>query len=234
MRVIAMNCLEFRRHVLTEPDSRDAAYLQHRRACPACATLAAREAQFELRFQRVLHVEPPPGLAARVLLRQSLDRSRDRRAYSLAAGVLLVLTLVGGLLFRTPLPSLEEALVGHIQEEPDSLISASRLSLTQVNHTLKTLSLRAEASLGEVRYAGLCRIRRGEGAHLVLAGTQGPVTVLLMPGESVAERVAFRRDQLHGVILPMGPGSMAIVGGTEAEIQSIEQRLRHAVHGSLS
>jgi hypothetical protein len=55
-----------------------------------------------------------------------------------------------------------------------------------------------------------------------------------MPGESVAERVTFQRDRLHGVILPTGPGSLAIVGGTEAEIRGIEQRLRQAVHGSLS
>lgn len=229
-----MNCLEFRRHASTEPDGREAEYQQHRRECLMCAAFAAREDQFELRLRRALHVAPPPDLTARALLRQTLDQTRDRRAYSLAAGVLLMLTLAGGLLFRTSLPSLEEAVVAHIQEEPASLITASRLSLTQVNHTLKTLDLRAEASLGEVRYAGVCRIRRGEGAHLVLAGAQGPVTVLLMPGESVAGRVTFQRDQLHGVILPTGPGSMAIVGGTAAEIQGIEQRLRHAVHGPLS
>jgi hypothetical protein len=63
----------------------------------------------------------------------------------------------------------------------------------------------------EVRYAGVCDIRRRPGAHLVLAGERGPVTVLLMPDERVSQRTAARRRP-EGVILPVDGGSLAIVG----------------------
>ena len=83
----------------------------------------------------------------------------------------------------------------------------------------------------EVRYAGICDIRRRPGAHLVLAGERGPVTVLLMPDERVSQRAPLRTGNLEGVVLPVDGGSMAIVGSRGEPLNALEHRLRVQFHG---
>jgi len=79
----------------------------------------------------------------------------------------------------------------------------------------------------EVRYAGICDIRRRPGAHLVLAGERGPVTVLLMPDERVSQRAPLRTGDLEGVVLPVDGGSMAIVGSRGEPLNALAVEMLH-------
>ena len=59
----------------------------------------------------------------------------------------------------------------------------------------------------------------------------GPVTVLLLPGETVSERAHFQRDGYQGLLVPVGNGAAAIVGLPGEPLGSIEARLPPAFTG---
>ncbi len=65
--------------------------------------------------------------------------------------------------------------------------------------------------------------------HLVIQGERGPVTILLMPEEKVSGAQLFGDDVIQGVILPVGNGSIAIVGGAGERLDEIQERVRNSV-----
>ncbi len=81
-------------------------------------------------------------------------------------------------------------------------------------------------SLGTVNYAGNCDIRnKQKGAHIVLQGKKGPVTVLIMPAEEVTARRRISDQRFHGVIIPAPRGSYAIVGEHDEALEPYVKQL---------
>ena len=62
-----------------------------------------------------------------------------------------------------------------------------------------------------VVYASPCVLRGHVAPHLVVHTEQGPLTVMLLPGEKVSRRQEFSEDGLEGVLLPAGEGSVAVL-----------------------
>ncbi len=226
-----MNCFEFRRHLTIDPRSQDANLLQHKRECPACAAFAAQQARFEERLTEALRVEVPAELHAHLVLNQSLHQSRRIRTLAIAATVLLTVTLAVGWWLRPFSPSLDQTVIAHIDEERDLLTLLDRVPDTTVAHLSQTVGMPLQGNVGEVRHAGICTIGKHRSGHLVLAGTKGPVTVLLLPGEPVVRRKSLEGGGLQGILVPTGTGSMAIVGEPGEALDKVEQRLLVALHG---
>jgi hypothetical protein len=228
-----MNCLEFRQHYLADPRSQDSAYLEHKHACRACGEFAAQEAAFEQALSSALAVDVPPSLAARVILNQTLHQARQHRTFVAVAAtaVLLMLVPVTTLLLWPPSASLEQEVIAHIAGERDHLAAHGPVPDNAVLAVLTTIGVEARQPLTDVRYAGICPIRRQPSGHLVLAGTHGPVTVLLMPHETIRQRLPIATAEFQGVILPAGDGSVAIVGAPGETLETIEQQLDQALRG---
>lgn len=245
-----MNCLEFRSRLSTDPRDRSADLLAHRATCPACTAYAQQAARFEAHLAEAARLPVPPTLAARLVLNQTIHHTRRRRMLALAATVLLALGAGAGAwrLWR-PVP-LEEIVVGHVLEERELLTATGIASPTQVTSVLRATGLAARAEIGEsangaslpraprldpigeVRYAGVCPIGRHAGGHLVLSGDRGPITVLLLPKEPVTHRHTLAAHGFSGVILPLGAGSMAIIGVPGENLESVERRLQTALVGA--
>lgn len=227
-----MNCMGFRRALSVRPASQDPEVLAHRRDCADCDAFARRQADFERTLGEAARIPVPEGLASRVLVAHGvgLEGSRRVRRRRLRAtfAASVALGLVASWLGLRPEP-LERAVLGHIDAERSHLEDRGDLSPEQVNQVLAPLAIAVEAGLGQVHYAGTCRIKRHLGAHLVLPGEKGPVTVLFMPDEPVAGRLPVRDARLQGIIVPAGRGSMAIVGEPGESLEGVERRLRLAV-----
>ncbi len=73
-----------------------------------------------------------------------------------------------------------------------------------------------------VSYAKSCIIEGKHVPHLVVQGTNGPVTVLIMPDRSVDGPMSIMRDGLEGVVLPVGDqGSIAIIGRDAESVNAV-------------
>jgi hypothetical protein len=135
------------------------------------------------------------------------------------------------LLLRPLSTSLEQDVIAHIAGERDHLAAHGPVPDNAVTAMLTTIGVEARQPLTDVRYAGICPIRHQPSGHLVLAGTHGPVTVLLMPHETIRQRLPIATAEFRGVILPVGDGSVAIVGAPGETLETIEQQLDRALRG---
>lgn len=227
-----MNCIGFRRALSVRPRSEDPEVLAHRRACADCEAFAWRQAAFERGLEDAVRIPVPEGLASRILVAHGVGLEASRRArrrrlrLSLAASAAMGSAASWLVLRQAPL---DRAVIAHIERERSHLAERRDLSPEQVNQVLAPLGISVAVGVGRVHYAGTCRIRKDVGAHLVLQGENGPVTVLLMPGEPAGRRLTVHDAEFRGIIVPAGQGSIAIVGQPGEALAGIERRLRLAV-----
>ena len=223
-----MNCQEFRQHYLTEPRSQDSVFLEHKQACRACAEFAAQEAAFEQALVGALAVPVPAKLSARVILNQTMHNTRRPYGLAAAAAVLLILIPVAVMLLHPWSSSLEQDVIAHIVDEREHLSARAPVPDKKVMAVFETIGVQTKPSLNNVRYAGVCPIRRQPGGHLILAGTQGPVTMLFMPHEAITQQRPIDADGFRGIIVPHGAGSVAIVGQPGEALDDFKRQLAAA------
>ena len=150
----------------------------------------------------------------------------------LAASVLLATTL--GIRFFSPdviYESLGDEIIAHLDHEPRS---------RQITH--KAVSERklaqvidkdvAEMDAGLITYARSCVINGKTIPHLVIQGERGPITLLLLPDEMIESAVPLEGVGITGVILPVGTGSIAIIGERDEPLDKLEQQLINSVKWS--
>jgi len=234
-----MNCLEFRRLTLVEPDSRDADYLRHRRDCAACAAYAGRSAVFEDSLREALALDVPTDLLPGLLLEQAIateqpqpQRPRWRGPTLALAASLLVMTLAGWLglrWFSGAQQSFPDEAIAHIEHEIEHLHEPGEVGDAKVAALLGSFGGRVEQDLGTVRYAGSCTLRNKKGVHMVLAGDKGPVTVFYVPGDKPVAVSHFSGDGYEGELVPAGDGSLAVIGEQGEPLEPIIARLDRAI-----
>jgi len=116
-----------------------------------------------------------------------------------------------------------------LADEPDHLAARHDLGTQRVATVLARLGGGVSGDIGEVWFADVCAIRKALGAHLVLAGRTGPVTVLVMPGERLSHRLIVVAPGFNGVVLPTSYGSLAVVGRPgetlEDRVATLQRRL---------
>lgn len=223
-----MNCFEFRRLYIADPGSADPEYRRHRETCATCAAFLERQDGFDRRLRAALEVDVPASLDARLILRQTTRRTHTyKRVLAYAASVLVALGIVGGLIGWPEEQSIDELVIAHIVSEPEHMMSQDVVTASDAGQVLRRIGMTLIGDLGVIRFAETCPGRLG--AHLVLAGSRGPVTVLIMPANSVTGRRAIAHGGLAGVVVPAGGGSIAIVGLAGEPLQQYEQRLRAAI-----
>lgn len=228
-----MNCLEFRRLIDTDPDSKDEEFLRHRAECESCAAFASRAVRFSSTLSAAARIEAPENLASRVLLRQSFSNSRlrlsRRSALALAASVIVVagLALSGTYLLR-PEDPLAQEIFSRIRQASDSFESKTLLNREAVAEALAPVGLDLTGELEKVTYAGQLMVQGKPTGHVVIQGEWAPCTVFFIPDVNVESGYAIRDDNLKGVVVPFDGGAIAIVGAPQESLAPVVERVRSA------
>ncbi len=216
-----MNCLEFRRKLHEDPRCAAPDFTAHLRACASCRREHQRVLCFDEQLREALEVEPPADLAQRILAAQRAEAApaRRQRPWRMPAALAATLVLgVGVALFIsgiwTPRPDdgLETTVLHHIRDELPHLHEVRDVTPERLAALLEDLGGALREPLHGVNFAGKCQMRKYPGAHLVLAGERGPVTVLIMPGERIAAARRFHSERFVGELVPTRYGSFAVVG----------------------
>jgi hypothetical protein len=132
------------------------------------------------------------------------------RRYALAASVALAVLLGGGFWLFKPQSALAHEVVAHVLEESGSWDQTQLLPAAEVAGILRTAGVRFDASLPVV-YGYACPFRGRRVPHFVVQTDNGPMTVMLLAHEKVSRRTGFAENGLHGVLLPAGSGSVAVL-----------------------
>jgi hypothetical protein len=225
-----MDCDEFKRRLLTDPMDADPAFRGHARHCPPCAAEAERALDFEAALRCVLAEEADrPGAAP-------VPAHRGRRWLLLGSLPLSAAVVWWMLHLATPLPgdsagrALGRLAIAHVQAEPGLLDTAgndpvSMGQLARLLHDLGADDLPRMTAGPILRHASRCRLGQADGAHLVMDGAVGPVTALVMPAAPATEPTSLHQDGLIALLLPHGPGAIALVGDTAEPLGDLARRL---------
>lgn len=219
-----MNCLQFRKRILIAPRTPSVDMIAHRDACAQCAAFAARVERMETLLTDAVLVNPPEGLAHRILLRRSLADSLPavpvrRRLLALAASVAIASTGLGAFLFwrHTEEAGMDDdltrELVAHLlMKHPPGLANAAqRVRKADVTGLLQRARFSSRESLGRVTNAWPCEFRDQPIAHLVLGDAAGAITALVLPEALTTQTRHFAGPNLSGLIAPCAHGTLALL-----------------------
>lgn len=241
-----MNCEDYREAIAANPSETFDGGAQHAADCASCSGYKAQLQALDARIAAALAIDVPklemPELPA-ITGRDNVVELEPRRPIrwttptwvGLAASVVLA-TVIGVRFVNTDSHSgtVAEQVVAHLDHEPQALklpdeaVSDRRL-YSVVRPALATL----DRELGLITYARSCEINGKEVPHLVIQGERGPVTILLMPHEMIDTPIPLDGVSIEGVILPVGDGSIAIIGDRGEPIDRLKTRVKETIHWSI-
>jgi hypothetical protein len=232
-----MNCNEYKQAIAADPSFDGGA--GHLTQCPECQAYRRQMLTLNDRIGRALSLDVPelrlPELpevdAGNVVALTGRRRVAPPVWFAMAASVLIAVVLGVRLLGTgVEFDSLGDEVLAHLQHEPyalrvsdtpvtdDRLLSVVPANIAQMDH-----------AAGLITYAQSCVINGHEVPHLVIQGEKGPVTILLLPDEMVTEAILLSDEFSEGVILPVGNGSIAIIGVRGEQLEKIEQSVLDSV-----
>jgi hypothetical protein len=220
-----MNCIEFRQLKLADPDLYSEQANQHKSGCSTCAAFEREIHGLDESLRTALTVAIPEGLAAKVLLNQSLQSHprRPTRWYwmSMAASFFMAVFVFQ----MTPADSLDDDIVKHLDHEAHQVHGKSGdISSVEVRTVLYAIGGdlvgeidgQIDDSLGKVTYASNCYMNEQLVAHFVVENGGEPYTLIVIPTETRRE-LSFQSDRWDGVITPHPTGSLAIISSAQAQ-----------------
>jgi len=158
-------------------------------------------------------------------------RSMKPLWFAVAATVVLAtsITLKTSGLFDTH-NSLATEVLAHLDHEPGAFRNTTvPVSDERLARVVPASLAVYERGSSLITYAQSCVINGKDVPHLVIQGQYGPITILLMPYERVAEETPLDGEGVKGVILPVGKGSIAIIGEREEQLEPIQKNVVNSV-----
>ena len=189
----------------------------------------------DLKIARALQIDVPPlvmpelpDLDENVATLPIRRRSKAPIWFAVAATVVLGLSIA---LRMSPIfeeyETLADEVLAHLDHEPGALrVTDAPVSDRRLARTVPASVAVFDREATLITYANPCIINGKRVPHLVVQGQHGPVTILLMPEEKVAGATPLDGDSVHGVILPVGDGSIAIIGPREESLEPIQENVR--------
>jgi hypothetical protein len=243
-----MNCEQARLEIGADPRGGSPALEQHLGGCADCSGYRREMRELEARLARALALPvaatrpsaavvslpvAPRAAAPDPAATQARTGRGDWRGWALAASVLLTLLLGVFVAGGRDGDALATELVGHMAGERDSWDETRPLPQSALDLVLRRSNVRLDrAALGEVVYAHSCWFRGHWVPHLVLRTASGPVTVMVLPAESIAAPQRFDESGYAGVIAPAAGGAVAVLSRDDTEVDEPLARVQRALERS--
>lgn len=232
-----MNCEEYREAIGADPSFDGGA--GHVTECAACQAYRTEMLALGERVSRALAIDVPELVMPElpevetdgVVALASRRRVSPPLWLAMAATVVLAAFLgvrfIGG---GVEYGSLADEVLAHMEHEPYAMrVSDTPVSERRLASVVSSDVAQMDHGGGLITYAQTCIINGHKVPHLVVQGKRGPVTILLMPDERVSKAVPLRDEVFEGAILPVGDGSIAIIGGHDEDLQEIEKNVVNSV-----
>jgi hypothetical protein len=243
-----MNCEDYREAIAADPSESFEGGIAHVAACDSCNAYRAEMRALDDVIARALAIDVPelevPDLPAIGEDDENVVNLPFRRAANISMPAWIgiaasfALAAVIGMQFVGNGSANDQRLaaevLAHVDHEPWALkVTDVSVSDEQFARVINPAFGTMHRDVGLVSYAQTCIINGMRIPHLVIQGKHGPVTLLLMPNEMVSSPVSLVGENVNGVILPHGDGSIAIIGEREERIQDLEQRVIDSVEWSI-
>ena len=252
-----MNCLEFKRLAMTDPNTREPRFVEHSAACPDCLKYVGSVRQMDSDLAGSLDVGVPSDLIARLQLNQLLEESVDEetaisppkapyqpfKRYAMAASVALAL-LVGGFMASNQFgvnqqvthdyESLLSAVTEHMHHETVTPV----WSPVRANDTANALLASYDGSiklkhLSNLQFSRICPMGQYKGLHASLETDNGQVTFAYIKGDPVGQPLDAAYDGYLTRIKPIKGGNLIIISKTNKAVQEADKQLGDALYWDI-
>jgi hypothetical protein len=241
-----MNCEDYKQAIAADPSESFDGGALHSSECSSCNAVKAEMQALDVRIAAALAIDVPDLKMPELLVITGEDKVVDlasRRPIrwttpawiGLAASVVLA-TVLGVRMTNTGMEdgTLAEQVVAHLDYEPKALrVTDVAVSEERLYSVVRPAIAALDRDLGLITYAMSCKINGREVPHLVVQGEKGPVTILLMPYEMIDAPIRLEGKSIEGVILPVGDGSIAIIGERGEPIDKFRTNVKENVKWSI-
>ncbi len=234
-----MNCEQYREAIAANPSFDGGA--GHLTECASCQAYRGEMQALDQTISRALALDVPqlqmpelPEIDTTNVAALSSRRMTTPAWLAMAATVVLA-AFIGIRFVSTGIEyeSLADEVLAHLDHEPAALrVTDVAITDDRLNSVVPGHVANMDHSAGLITYAQSCEIGGHEVPHLVIQGERGPVTILLMPEEMVDNPQSLSGDNINGVILPVGKGSIAILGDSDERLEKIEAQVLKSVSWS--
>lgn len=246
-----MNCDDYRDAIGADPSESFDGGAAHAASCDQCRGYRDEMRALDEKIARALAIDVPPlqmpdlapvSPGARRSARPGATGRRRFRSPPLWAGLAASLALVAFLVVGLPEPEhsghdLAAQIMSHMDhEEASRQVTSIPVADRTLSQVVEPRVAAMDRDVGLITYAMSCIINGRTAPHLVVQGRQGPVTLILMPDENIDAAIPLSGDNVHGVILPVGNGSIAVIGQREEqldEVDNIGKRLASSVEWKI-
>jgi len=252
-----MNCLEFKRLALSEPNSRNENFVEHSSACPDCLKYVGSVRQMDTDLAGSLDVEVPSDLIARLQLNQELVEEIETeeiqaskvvafqpiKKYAMAASVALALFVAGFMASNQfgineqigqDYESLLSAVAEHMHDQavtpvwsPDRANEAANALLASYDGKMKL------KHLSNLQFSRICPMGKYKGLHASLETANGQVTFAYIKGDSVGELLDAGYDGYVTRIKPVKGGNLIIMSRTKKALKEADGQLEEAMYWDI-
>jgi hypothetical protein len=230
-----MNCGKYREAISGDPSFDGGA--GHLSECGSCQAYRREMIALDEKILRALSLNVPelnmpelPEIESSNIVSLSSRRRFAPPSWFAIAATVVIAALIGIRFVGVDNQTLAEEVLAHLDHEPQALVVTDvEISDVRFRSVVPANIASMDRSAGLITYAQSCKINGRDVPHLVIQGEHGPVTVLLMPEEKIPSALPLEGDTVHGVILPVGSGSIAIIGVREERLGLIEERVLKSV-----
>lgn len=248
-----MDDLEFRRSVFTDPQNQDPEFLAAAQSSPERTALLLQLQALDARVSAAARSVPvPSGLADRLKALEEPaandavveNKSKTRRYIAVAASLVVAIGLVlsPGLITARPSASdlkFHDEVIGHVYREVARYDTKREdASIVQINSVLEEAGghLRNEERIKQmhIKFANGCNIAsNSKGAHIVLDGEKGSVSVMVVHNSPVTTTFNVNDSRFAGKIIPFGEGNLIIVGEKDEPLDKYQAMISEAFEWSI-
>jgi hypothetical protein len=245
-----MNCTDYKNALTAEPGFYDES--GHVDSCTDCQAYSDEILALDKKLIVAMEISVPefvmpefPDIKTENVVSLSSRRATPKPVwFAMAASVLLAVVvgirMMGPEVTDVPLQehvameefsgTLAEQVLAHVDREPRALrVSSKAVSDRQLSRVVPKNVATVNHDAGLITYAESCRINGKTVPHLVIQGVHGPITILLMPEEPLAEATTLDGVNIKGIMLPVGSGSIAIIGDREEQLDQVKENVLDSV-----
>ena len=230
-----MNYFEFKQQLLRDSFTKDEEFHRLRKEDLRCAKAYEDAMQFEKTLKSAFEIKTPNNLKDSIVLRQATHANSmpTFQKYAIAATILLSFIVVSSFwyvknLYPSGSVSVEKFITAMVALESNVKMADVPISLENVNQVFADYNAELRSEVGKVHFVHDCHTPGGTGVHMVIATSEGPVTIYYMPKTKIEKgRVDFEIDKNQAVLVAMQQGSVAIIAENQQQIASIEPMLQN-------
>ncbi len=235
-----MNCKDYKEALTADPGFADGS--GHVDSCSECRAYQAEMLALNEKIAAAMDISVPeitmpqlPDLDTEKVVSLASRRAIPKPAWFALAATVVLAAFIGIRMTgtETTYDLLAEQILAHVDHTPSALSpSTTPVSDRRLERAVPASVATINRDTGLITYAQSCRINGRAVPHLIIQGERGPITILLMPEEYVTEAVLLEGENTKGVIIPVGDGSIAIIGDREEQLDRVKQNVLDSVNWS--